>query len=99
MVESGSTATQTKNSPTAQKVINEQGQAIILSKTRSETPLSGLNPKEKQKDAATGASAAGARAIGARMVAFYFRAPVKAFFRPRVDYMVNLNSICRSVTS
>ena len=43
-------------------------------------------PKAKQNDAATGASAAGVRALGARLVAFYFRAPVKAFFRPRVEY-------------
>ncbi|KAF1941247.1 mitochondrial carrier [Clathrospora elynae] len=27
------------------------------------------------------------RAVAARMVAFYFRAPVKAFFRGRIDYM------------
>lgn len=27
------------------------------------------------------------RAVSARMFAFYFRAPVKAFFRARVDYM------------
>ena len=35
-----------------------------------------------------GSSAAGARALGTQLVAFYFRAPVKAFFRMRVDYMV-----------
>ncbi|KAF2735552.1 mitochondrial carrier protein-like protein [Polyplosphaeria fusca] len=31
--------------------------------------------------------AAGMRAVAARMVAFYFRAPVKAFFRGRIDYL------------
>lgn len=41
----------------------------------------------KKNHAATGASAAGTRAIIAQMVAFYFRAPMKAFFRTRVDYM------------
>ncbi|KAL2268073.1 hypothetical protein VTJ83DRAFT_2919 [Remersonia thermophila] len=38
--------------------------------------------------AATGASAAGVRALTSQAVAFYFRAPVKAFFRTRVDYLV-----------
>lgn len=35
-----------------------------------------------------GTTAAGVRAIGVQLVTFYFRAPVKAFFRMRVDYMV-----------
>ena len=38
-------------------------------------------------NAATAASAAGARALSAQVVAFYFRAPAKAFFRTRVDYL------------
>ncbi|KAJ5540648.1 Mitochondrial substrate/solute carrier [Penicillium frequentans] len=42
---------------------------------------------KSRNDAATGASAAGVRAVSAQMVAFYFRAPIKAFFRTRVDYM------------
>lgn len=41
--------------------------------------------KDKKRNAATGLSAAGARAVGSQAVAFYFRAPVKAFFRTRVD--------------
>jgi hypothetical protein len=41
--------------------------------------------KKKKKDAATGAYAAGMRAVSARMLTFYFRAPVKAFFRTRVE--------------
>lgn len=32
-----------------------------------------------------GASAAGMRALTARMFAFYFRVPVKAFFRTRIE--------------
>lgn len=40
-----------------------------------------------RNDAATGVSAAGVRALSAQFVAFYFRAPIKAFFRARVDYM------------
>ncbi|KAF2104681.1 putative mitochondrial carrier protein [Rhizodiscina lignyota] len=51
-------------------------------------PSSALGDGRKPKNnAATGASAAGSRAIIAQMVQFYFRAPVKAFFRTRVDYM------------
>jgi hypothetical protein len=46
--------------------------------------------KEPRTNAATGASAAGVRAFTAQAVAFYFRAPVKAFFRTRVDYLVRL---------
>lgn len=46
------------------------------------TPLKGPST-----NAATGASAAGVRALTSQAVAFYFRAPVKAFFRTRVDYL------------
>ena len=42
---------------------------------------------KRKGNAATGASAAGIRALSAQFVAFYFRAPMKAFFRTRVDYM------------
>ena len=38
-------------------------------------------------NAATAASAAGVRALTSQAVAFYFRAPVKSFFRTRVDYL------------
>lgn len=43
--------------------------------------------KGPSQNAATGASAAGVRALTSQAVAFYFRAPVKAFFRTRVDYL------------
>lgn len=44
------------------------------------------DPRDKGKDnATTGASAAGMRALTARMFAFYFRVPVKAFFRTRIE--------------
>jgi hypothetical protein len=43
--------------------------------------------KAPATNAATGASAAGMRALTQQVVAFYFRAPVKAFFRTRVDYL------------
>ncbi|EGS19452.1 uncharacterized protein CTHT_0049130 [Thermochaetoides thermophila DSM 1495] len=38
-------------------------------------------------NAATAASAASVRALTSQAIAFYFRAPVKAFFRTRVDYL------------
>lgn len=45
--------------------------------------------KDKRKggkdNATTGASAASMRAVTARMFAFYFRVPVKAFFRTRIE--------------
>lgn len=45
------------------------------------------NPERNHRNnAATGASAAGIRALGTQFVSFYFRAPVKAFFRTRVEY-------------
>lgn len=40
-----------------------------------------------RSNAATAASAAGVRALTQQAIAFYFRAPVKAFFRTRVDYL------------
>ncbi|KAH6844810.1 mitochondrial carrier domain-containing protein [Chaetomium sp. MPI-CAGE-AT-0009] len=49
----------------------------------------GTPPPDKApaSNAATGASAASVRALTSQAVAFYFRAPVKAFFRTRVDYL------------
>lgn len=43
--------------------------------------------KDRRSKAATAASAAGVRALSAQALQFYFRAPVKAFFRTRVDYL------------
>lgn len=49
----------------------------------------GIPSKSRRHDqnASTGTYAATMRALSARLFAFYFRAPVKAFFRARVDYM------------
>lgn len=41
--------------------------------------------RDAKANATTGASAASARTIGSQLIAFYFRAPVKAFFRTRVE--------------
>lgn len=43
--------------------------------------------KKQRSNAATGASAASMRAIAASLIRFYFRAPAKAFFRTRVEYV------------
>ncbi|KAF2743630.1 mitochondrial carrier protein-like protein [Sporormia fimetaria CBS 119925] len=62
----------------------------------SSTPDAGVQPAKDSRDgtsqpnkqnASTGVQAASIRAITARAVAFYFRAPVKAFFRGRIDYL------------
>lgn len=45
----------------------------------------GTSRRQPRNNAATGASAAGVRALSAQMIAFYFRAPIKAFFRTRVE--------------
>ncbi|KAL8996659.1 MAG: hypothetical protein Q9169_003883 [Polycauliona sp. 2 TL-2023] len=49
--------------------------------------------QDSKGNAATGASAAGVRALSSQLVAFYFRAPVKAFFRTRVDYLAFARAI------
>ncbi|TKA42298.1 hypothetical protein B0A49_11394, partial [Cryomyces minteri] len=49
--------------------------------------------KKRQSNAATGASAAGIRAVSSQFVAFYFRAPIKAFLRTRVDYMAYARAV------
>jgi hypothetical protein len=41
--------------------------------------------RKPNANAATGASAASVRAISTQFMAFYFRAPAKAFFRTRVE--------------
>ncbi|KAJ5836155.1 Mitochondrial substrate/solute carrier [Penicillium robsamsonii] len=58
---------------------------ILLEPHLGELP--GSSRRVSRNDAATGASAAGVRALSAQMVAFYFRAPIKAFFRMRVEYV------------
>lgn len=45
----------------------------------------GTPQKKRQENAGTGATAATVRALSTRLVAMYFRAPMKAFFRPRVE--------------
>ncbi|RWA14067.1 hypothetical protein EKO27_g1031 [Xylaria grammica] len=56
-------------------------------------PPDGALEKPSRKNAATAASAAGVRALSAQVIAFYFRAPVKAFFRTRVDYLAYARNV------
>ncbi|KAL6879850.1 mitochondrial carrier [Trichoderma longibrachiatum] len=52
-----------------------------------------LPDRNPRNNAATAASAAGVRALSAQLVAFYFRAPAKSFFRTRVDYLAYARTI------
>ncbi|KAI0402711.1 mitochondrial carrier [Xylaria palmicola] len=61
-------------------------------------PPDGALEKPSRNNAATAASAAGVRALSAQAIAFYFRAPVKAFFRTRVDYLAYARSIHQAQT-
>ncbi|KAJ4156593.1 hypothetical protein NW754_008225 [Fusarium falciforme] len=56
-------------------------------------PPEALPDRDPRSNAATAASAAGVRALSAQVVAFYFRAPAKAFFRTRVDYLAYARTI------
>ncbi|KAL7626504.1 hypothetical protein AAE478_003276 [Parahypoxylon ruwenzoriense] len=56
-------------------------------------PPDGSIDNPSRNNAATAASAAGVRALSAQAIAFYFRAPVKAFFRTRVDYLAYARSV------
>ncbi|KAI9720750.1 MAG: hypothetical protein M1828_005541 [Chrysothrix sp. TS-e1954] len=53
--------------------------------------------RKDTNDAATGASAAGIRAVTAQLITFYFRAPIKAFFRTRFDYTAFARAINPSI--
>lgn len=61
--------------------------AMTAAPSPAASPNSSHGDAQPSKAPATGVQAAGMRAVAARMVAFYFRAPVKAFFRGRIDYM------------
>ncbi|TGZ77738.1 putative mitochondrial carrier protein [Ascodesmis nigricans] len=53
----------------------------------SSPPSPSRDNRNAQTNALQGTTAAGARALGTQVISFYFRAPIKAFFRMRVDYM------------
>lgn len=62
-------------------------------------PPDGNLDNPARNNAATAASAAGVRALSAQAIAFYFRAPVKAFFRTRVDYLAYARSVHQAQTA
>lgn len=68
--------------PRRQRLEHQQQQ-----QEQSNNDLPSASDRDPRSNAATAATAAGARAFTAQAIAFYFRAPVKAFFRTRVDYM------------
>ncbi|KAF3919874.1 hypothetical protein ABW21_db0202790 [Orbilia brochopaga] len=61
-----------------------EGQAVIWDGNTHEDP----KKKSKGSNAVQGASAAGTRAVTMQLVAFYFRYPVKAFMRLRIDKVI-----------
>jgi len=63
------------------------GKTVISDEQREGLPPSKDKPEKRQNNATTGASAAGVRALTARLAAFYFKVPIKAFFRTRVEYV------------
>ncbi|KAF3198327.1 hypothetical protein TWF191_004942 [Orbilia oligospora] len=66
-----------------------EGQAVLWDGEGFEDP----KKKSKGSNAVQGASAAGTRAITMQLVSFYFRYPVKAFMRLRIDYMAVARAI------
>ena len=66
--------------PSVATIDSQQPQeASIPAKTQSQWQ------SDRQSNPSTGASAAGVRALTARLIALYFRASAKAFFRTRVE--------------
>lgn len=61
-------------------------------------PADAMPDKNPRSNAATAASAAGIRALSAQAIAFYFRAPAKAFFRTRVDYLAWARTVHQAQT-
>ncbi|RDA90956.1 hypothetical protein CP533_3089 [Ophiocordyceps camponoti-saundersi (nom. inval.)] len=65
----------------------------MVNDTTSAPDADDSSERAPRRNAATAASAAGVRAVSAQLVAFYFRAPAKAFFRTRVDYLAYARSL------
>ena len=65
----------------------------VIPADRNKPNSENLPNRASKNNAATAASAASVRAVSAQLVAFYFRAPAKAFFRTRVDYLAYARSV------
>ncbi|EOD49649.1 putative mitochondrial carrier protein [Neofusicoccum parvum UCRNP2] len=61
--------------------------------TDLQDPSDRRKKRHPKTNATTGASAAGIRALSVQFMTFYFRAPIKAFFRSRIDYMAYARAI------
>jgi hypothetical protein len=57
----------------------------VQSKDHERVQTAAHHRKKRKEHASTGATAATIRAVSAQLLTFYFRAPVKAFFRPRIE--------------
>ncbi|KAK5117466.1 hypothetical protein LTR85_008851 [Meristemomyces frigidus] len=66
----------------------EDGGILLPPSLREGGRRDGKPQKKRQENASTGVGAAAMRVLTARALAFWFRAPMKAFFRSRVDYML-----------
>lgn len=68
----------------------------VLPVTPSDTAPTTHSPEnDVRRKAATATWAASVRGLTAQAIAFYFRAPVKSFFRTRVDYIAHLRELLR----
>ncbi|KAF4309192.1 mitochondrial carrier protein [Botryosphaeria dothidea] len=65
----------------------------IPDSTDLQDPNDHRKKRHPKNNATTGASAAGIRALSVQFMTFYFRAPIKAFFRSRIDYMAYARAI------
>lgn len=63
----------------------EDGGILLPPTLREGGSRDGRSPKKRQENTSTGVGAATMRVLTARALAFYFRAPMKAFFRSRVE--------------
>lgn len=57
----------------------------IPDSTDLQDPNDHRKKRHPKNNATTGASAAGIRALSVQFMTFYFRAPIKAFFRSRIE--------------
>ncbi|MCJ1410511.1 hypothetical protein MMC19_004596 [Ptychographa xylographoides] len=74
-------------------MIEEIPVATANSADQSSSGQADVQRNDRKSNATTGASAAGARVLATRLIAFYFRAPAKAFLRTRVDYLAFARAI------
>ncbi|KAK4966426.1 hypothetical protein LTR42_011589 [Elasticomyces elasticus] len=52
-----------------------------------------LNKKQRKENASNGLGAAAVRGLSARVLAMWFRAPVRSFVRTRIEYVAVLMKV------